>query len=80
MKNKIKLLATCSFVILCPMMLGSVFALSSGTIQYIKWILYWTGNVSLVVSIVASFGVGASVAGAIYAYVKKKGVTWLAAW
>lgn len=36
------------------MMLGSIFGLTEGTIKYVEWILYWAGNVSLIVSIVVS--------------------------
>lgn len=43
------------------MMLGSIFGLTEGTIKYVEWILYWAGNVSLIVSIVASFGASASI-------------------
>lgn len=62
------------------MMLGSIFGLTEGTIKYVEWILYWTGNVSLVVAIVASFGASASIGTLIYSYIKKKGIKWTVIW
>lgn len=62
------------------MNLGSIFGLTSGTIFYIEKILFWSGNVALVVSIVASVGASASIGTLIYSYIKKKGIKWTAMW
>lgn len=81
MKKKLLLLSAFSLIVACPvMMLGSIFGLTAGTVQYIEWILFWSGNVSLVISLVASFGAGASIGTLIYSFIKKKGIKWTAAW
>lgn len=78
MKKRILSVLVC---FLAPtMMLGSIFGLTEGTIKYVEWILYWTGNVSLVVAIVASFGASASIGTLIYSYIKKKGIKWTVIW
>jgi hypothetical protein len=76
-KKKLLLLSAFALMLVYPIMtLGSIFRLAAGTFQYIEWILYWPGNVALVVSVVASFGAGARIGRLIYSYIKKKGIKW----